>query len=179
MLENLNESGWLSLPNPFPKISKHTMPNSFGGGNIDTSEAITGHVSCRRTDITKIIMDEQSAIFLVGTPGIGKSTLVRYLQRPPGKEWTWRDELRDLNDLLPLDDIHFMQIDLTPLEGIEDQSELLGSFIRQCTKALRWVYQGDKQLSSSNFDLKELRGLLRTISREKPGSRHFLIFDSI
>ena len=153
MLENWYESGWLTLQNPFPKISKPAITGSNLGKDFEFSEAITGHVSCRRTDITKIIMDEQSAIFLVGTPGIGKSTLVRYLQRPPGKEWTWRDELRDLNDLLPLNDIHFVQIDLTPLEGIEDQSELLGSFIRQCTKALHRVYQGDEQLSSSNFDL--------------------------
>jgi hypothetical protein len=179
MLENWYESGWLTLQNPFSKISKQAITGSNLGKDFEISEAITGHVSCRRTDITKIIMDEQSAIFLVGTPGIGKSTLVRYLQRHPGKEWTWRDELRDLNDLLPLDDIHFVQIDLTPLEGIEDQSELLGSFIRQCTRALCLVYQCDEQLSSSNFNLKELRGLLRTISREKPGARYFLIFDSI
>ena len=179
MLENWYEYGWLTLQNPFPKILKPAKIGSNLSKDFDFSETITGHVSCRRTDITKIIMDEQSAIFLVGTPGIGKSTLIRYLQRPPGEKWTWRNELKDLNDLLSLNDIHFVQIDLTPLEGIEDQSELLGTFIRQCTKALRMVYQGDKHLSSSNFDLKELRGLLRTISNEKPGSRYFLMFDSI
>src|SRR5437016_6188029 len=134
MLENRNESGWLSLPNPFPKISKQTMPVSIVGGIIDTSEAITGHVSCRRTDIANIIMDEQSAIFLVGTQGIGKSTLIRYLQRSPEKEWTWREELMDLNDRLQLKNIHFMQIDLSPLEGIEDSNILLSLFIKQCTQ---------------------------------------------
>jgi hypothetical protein len=179
MLENWYESGWLTLQNPFPKISKHAIPGSHLGKDFEASEAITGQVSCRRTDITKIIMDEQSAIFLVGTPGIGKSTLIRYLQRPPGKEWTWRDELRDLNDLLPMDDIHFVQIDLAPLEGIEGFNELLSFFVRQCTKALYKVYQRDEQLPSSSFDLKELRGLLRMISREKPGARYFLMFDSI
>ena len=179
MLENSNQFDWLALQNPFPKFSKPAITGSHLGKDFEISEAITGHVSCRRTDITKIIVDEQSAIFLVGTPGIGKSTLGRYLQRPPGKEWTWRDELRDLNELLPLNDIHFVQIDLTPLEGIEDQNQLLGSFIRQCAKALYSVYQGDEQLSFPKFDLKELRGILRTISREKPDSRYFLIFDSI
>jgi len=179
MLENRNESGWLSLPNPFPKISKQTMPVSNVGGIIDTSEAITGHVSCRRTDITKIIMDEQSAIFLVGTPGIGRSTLIRYLQRSPEKEWTWREELIDLNDQLHLSNIYFVQIDLTPLEGIEDSYTLLSLFIKQCMKALYQAHQHGQQPSASSFDLKELRLLLRTISRETPDARYFVMLDSV
>jgi DNA-binding winged helix-turn-helix (wHTH) protein len=179
MLENRNESGWLSLPNPFPKISKQTMPISIVGGNVDTSEAITGHVSCRRTDIAKIIMDEQSAIFLVGTQSIGKSTLIRYLQRTPEKEWTWREELRHLNDRLQLNNIHFVQIDLTPLEGIEDSNALLSLFIKQCIKALSQIHQHGQQSSTSGFDLKELRLLLRTISRETPDARYFVMLDSV
>src|SRR6266699_2749081 len=99
MLENWYESSWLALQNPFSKISKQAIPGPNLGKDFEISEVIPGHVSCRCTDITKIIMDEQSVIFLVGTPGIGKSTLIRYLQRSLGKEWTWRDELKDLNDL--------------------------------------------------------------------------------
>ncbi len=70
---------WLTLPDPFSSMT-------------DTSEVITGHISGRSADITKIITGSQSAILLAGAPHIGKSALIRYLQRPVGAEWSWRDE---------------------------------------------------------------------------------------
>src|SRR5712692_6488459 len=162
MLENANASGWQSLPNPFAKLSKQVIVAPLEEGrNVAASEVITGRVTGRRTDITRIIMDEQSAIFLVGTLRIGKSTLLRYLRQPPDAEWSWRDELADLHGQLNLNDIHFVQIDLTPLEGIKDSNALLAIFIRQCLKALYSVYHRDEQTPASNMDLKELRGLLR------------------
>lgn len=178
MLEHLYETGWQMLPNPFHKISKQVLPDPLVQSDLDISDEIIGRVSGRRADITRIIMDEQSAIFLVGTPRIGKSTLIRYLQRPHA-EWSWRNELADLHGQRQLNHIHFAQLDLTPLENITDPGELLNSFLKQCIKALYSVYQGNQQLSSANFDLKELRGLLRTISRETPNARYFLILDAI
>ncbi len=179
MAENRYESGWLTLQNPFSRITKQVTLASIMERNIDTSDAIIGRVSGRRADITRIIMNEQSAIFLVGTPHIGKSTLIRYLQQPSSTGWSWRNELVDLGNQLKLDDIHFVQIDLAPLEGIEGSDELLSSFIGQCTKAFYSAYQQEERPLSSQSDLKELRGLLRTISREAPGARYFVMLDSI
>jgi len=124
-------------------------------------------------------MNEQSAIFLVGTPHIGKSTLIRYLQQPSDTEWSWRNELADLGNQLNLDDIHFVQIDLAPLEGIEEPNELLALFVSQCKRALSDTFLQDEQLSSPNSDLKALRGLLRSISRETPDARYFVVLDSV
>jgi hypothetical protein len=179
MLERRYELTWQTLPNPFPKIPKQVLSVPFVDKDADVSDAITSHVSGRRTDITKIIMDEQSAIFLVGTPRIGKSTLIRYLQRPPDAEWSWRHELAGIRDRFQLNNIHFVQIDLTLLEGIEDRNELLNAFVKQCTKALYHIYRPGEQPSSSNFDLKQLRGLLRAVSRETPNARYFVMLDSI
>src|SRR6266436_7313469 len=117
MVENRYEPGWLTLQNPFARITKQVTLAATMVRDTDTSDAIIGRISGRRTDITRIIMNEQSAIFLVGTPNIGKSTLIRYLQEHPKIEWSWRDELADLQGQLNLEDIHFVQIDLTPLEG--------------------------------------------------------------
>jgi len=178
-LENSNKIDWLTLPNPFSMISKQVMHDPIVKEEMGTSEAIIGHVSGRRTDITRIIMNEQSAIFLVGTPNIGKSTLIRYLQNRPDNEWTWRDELAELKDQLNLEDIHFVQIDLTPIEGIEKPDELLASFVQQCIKALYYAYQPDHEPLPNRYDLRELRGLLRTIGRETPNTRYFLMLDSV
>src|SRR5712691_9387945 len=104
MLENSNLFNWLALQNPFSKISKQAIPAPAAKKEKVTPEHITGHVSGRCLDITRIIMNEQSAIFLVGTPNIGKSTLIRYLQNYPAAEWSWRDELVDLQDQLNLED---------------------------------------------------------------------------
>lgn len=179
MAENPYEPGWLTLQNPFSRIAKQVTLASTMVKDIDTSDAIIGRVSGRRTDITRIIMNEQSAIFLVGTPYIGKSTLIRYLQQPSGTGWSWRDELADLENQLKLDEIHFVQIDLAPLEGIEESDKLLALFISQCTRALSHAFRQDEQPSSPNSDLKALRGLLRSISRETPDSRYFVLLDSV
>ncbi len=179
MPENSYMPDWLTLQNPFSKISKQVILASNVSGELDTSEAIVGRVSGRRTDITRIIMDEQSAIFLVGTPYIGKSTLIRHLQQPPNSEWSWRDEIADLRGQLKLDDFHFVQIDLTPLEGIEKSDELYALFVHQCTKALYSAQQSAPQSIPDLYDLKDLRRLLRTISRETPGARYFLVLDAV
>src|SRR5260221_1023046 len=179
MVENRYEPGWLTLQNPFARITKQVTLASTMVRDTDTSDAIIGRVSGRRTDITRIIMNEQSAIFLVGTPHIGKSTLIRYLQQPSDTGWSWRNELADLGNQLNLDDIHFVQIDLAPLEGIEEPNELLALFVSQCKRALSDAFLQDEQLSSPNSDLKALRGLLRSISRETPDARYFVVLDSV
>ena len=96
MLENSKEFDWLALQNPFSKISKQVILASTVRKEKVMPEQIIGRVSGRRIDITRIIMNEQSAIFLVGTPNIGRSTLIHYLQNHPDTEWSWRDELADL-----------------------------------------------------------------------------------
>src|SRR5260370_33540484 len=106
MSENSNTFDWLTLQNPFSKISKQVMLAPTVRKENVTSEDIIGRVSGRRIDITRIIMNEQSAIFLVGTPNIGKSTLLRYLQRHHDADWSWRNELVYLQDQLNLVDIH-------------------------------------------------------------------------
>jgi GTPase SAR1 family protein len=179
MLENVNMIDWLTLQNPFSKISKQVILTSSVSRELDTSDAIIGRVSGRHTDITRIIMDEQSAIFLVGSPNIGKSTLIRYLQQHPNTGWSWRDELADLRGQLKLEDFHFVQIDLTPLEGIEKSDELYALFVQQCTTALYYAIQHDPQSFPGQYDWKELRRLLRTISRETPGARYFLVLDTV
>ena len=179
MSENSNLFDWLVLQNPFSKISKQTILTPTVLNEKVTPEHIIGRVSGRRLDITRIIMNEQSAIFLVGTPNIGKSMLLRYLQNHPAAEWSWRDELADLQGQMNLEDIHFIQIDLTPLEGIEASDELFAMFVKQCIKALYEVYQPSPQALSKQYDLKELRSLLRTINRESPGARYFFMLDSV
>ena len=109
MLETSDMFDWLNLQNPFSKISKQVVPVPAGRKERVASENIIGCVSGRKIDITRIIMNEQGAIFLVGTPYIGKSTLIRYLQNDPGAEWSWRDELADLQGQLNLEDIHFIK----------------------------------------------------------------------
>jgi hypothetical protein len=179
MLEHSNTFDWLTLQNPFSKISKQVILAPTVRKEKVTSEDIIGRISGRTTDITRIIMDEQSAIFLVGTPNIGKSTLIRYLQETPNSEWSWRDELGDFPGQLKLEEIHFIQIDLTPLEGIEKSEDLFALFVKQCTKALYDVHQPDSRTFNKQYDLKELRSLLRIINRETPSARYFFMLDSV
>src|SRR5690349_2073298 len=100
MLKNPHALDWLTLQNPFSKQVNY--PTTLRG-EMDVSQSIIGHVSGRVTDITRIIMNEQRAIFLVGAPYIGKSTLIRYLQQHSNDGWSWRNELTDLQGQLKLD----------------------------------------------------------------------------
>jgi hypothetical protein len=111
---------WPTLLNPFQVT--------------DTSDIITGHVSGRSTDITKIISGGQSALILAGAPYIGKSALIRYLACPPGREWTWRKELKALNTQIKLDETYFIQVNLAPNEDIKSKERLLSFFIQQCLR---------------------------------------------
>ena len=164
MSETHNEAAWRTLPNPF--------------NVMDKSEIITSHVSGRSTDIAEIITGGQSAIILAGAPHMGKTALIRYLQRSSDITWSWRKELLDLRDRMNLENIHFMQVDLTPLEGIENVNELLRSFLKQSALALQQVYlQGEP--SSVELNVKGLRELLRSMSRETPDARYFLMLNSI
>ena len=166
MVDKPFETTWKTLPNPFR-------------GRREVGEMIIGHVSGRSEDIQEIVMGEQGGIILSGAPRIGKTSLVRYLQRPLLKEeWSWRDELADLGvgAGINLNEIHFVQVDLTPLEGIENIDALLESFIMQCTAALQSVWQHD---SAENTGRKGLRELLRRMTRERPDSRYIVMLDAI
>ena len=154
----------------------HTLRNPFN--TMDTSAVITGHVSGRSTDIIEIITGDQGAIVLAGAPSIGKSALIQYLQLPPGPEWSWRNELSGYYDQEKLKNIHFVQIDLKNLDGIETRDELLAAFIKRCCSALHSVYKKRRQ-TSENFNLKGLIELLHQISEENPDARYFLMLDTI
>ena len=167
MLEAQSEHDWKALTNPFR-------------GRPEIGEMVIGHVSGRSSDIQEIVMGGQAAIILSGAPHIGKTSLVRYLQRPSSAEWSWRDELASLelytsNDL---DEIYFAQIDLMPLEGIANVKSLLESFVAQCTATLQsiWLRGADR---NTDMDHKGLRELLRRMTREHPDARYFVMLDTI
>ncbi len=155
---------WQSLRNPF--------------NAMDTSAVITGHVSGRSTDIIEIITGGQGAIVLAGAPSIGKTALIQYLQHPSEPEWSWRNELVGYYDQQKLKNIHFVQIDLTSLDGIETKDDLLAAFINRCASALHSVYKKRRQ-TTDGFNLKGLFEMLRNISEENPGARYFVMLDSI
>lgn len=155
---------WLSLPNPFSTMT-------------ETPEVITGHISGRNADITKIITGSQSAILLVGAPHIGKSALLRYLQRPVAAEWSWRDELPELRDEWPLDTTYFVLVDLTPRSSIDTVDQLLKFFVKQCSSALQpFLLEGAGEASDN---IKDLYQLLRTLYSQKEDAHYFLMFDSV
>jgi hypothetical protein len=154
---------WSTLLNPFQVT--------------DTSDIITGHVSGRSTDITKIISGGQSALILAGAPYIGKSALIRYLAGPPEREWTWRKELKALKTQIHLDETYFIQVNLAPNEDIKSKERLLSFFIQQCLAALQPLYTQDlKQLA---LEPKELRRIVRDICLQHREGRIFLTFDTI
>src|SRR6266852_3375963 len=103
---------WQTLPNPFQSVT-------------DKADVVTGHVSGRSRDISKIINGTQSAVLLTGSPNIGKTALIRYLERSPQAEWSWRNEIELSTGEQDLNNIHFVSVDLTPLEDIGSVDELL------------------------------------------------------
>lgn len=160
----LEARSWRSLPNPYSNV-------------METSEAIIGHISGRKADITKIITGSQSAIILAGAPHIGKSALIHYLQPLSNTEWSWLDELEDLRGELNLDNTHFALVDLKPSETIEHADQLLKFFIQRCNSALQSLNpQGAREPSS---DVKELYKLLRAICKHRGDGRYFLMFDTV
>ncbi len=154
---------WPTLLNPFQVT--------------DTSDIITGHVSGRSTDITKIISGGQSALIMAGAPDIGKSALIRYLACPPGREWTWRKELKALNTQINLDETYFIQVDLAPNEDIKSKEKLLSFFIQQCLAALQSLHE--QNLHQLGLEPKELRRIVRDICLQHREGRIFLTFDTI
>lgn len=163
MAESHNTLPWKALRNPFQT-------------NAEPSEGITGRVSGRSADIRNIIIGGQGAIIMTGAPNIGKTSLVRFLQQRPETGWTWRDELPDLDELLNLDHLHFLQIDLTSLEGIENASDVKRLFIEQCISSLAWL-RPDKVTEYDGS--RGLRVLLREILKEQPDMRCYFMLDGI
>src|SRR5438132_5261927 len=155
---------WQTLRNPFNYIT-------------DSSESATGLVTGRSTDIAEIITGAQNAIILSGAPSIGKSTLIRYLQRFP-QERSWRDELVGFYDQQKLKNIQFVQIDLTNLEGIGSKDELLTAFVKQCAIALQSVCQKRNQ-QSFDLNLKGLIEMLRSISQDTTNVRYLIMLDNL
>lgn len=155
---------WRTLPNPFDIVREPNGPDVF-----------TGHISGRKTDIGEIVGASQSAIILVGAPGIGKTSLLRYLQRPLEMSWSWRNELAGYIRPQVLHNTFFTQVNL---EDIENINELPKMFVERCFTALQSLCQPQEQFSS---DIKGLRELLRYAKRTKKteNARYFLIFDTI
>jgi len=176
MWSNIGDQAWRMLPNPFPNVPKQPPALSSLEREMYPFEAVTSQVSGRSTDIASIVTGAQSAIILAGAPNIGKSALIRYLQSSPNIGWSWRNELTDLRDQLRLNDIHFVQVDLRPLEEIKNFKDLYGTFVKQCTAAVQSVYQPDGQPSS---DLRVLRDLLHSIRYETSQGRCFVMLDNI
>ncbi|MBV9229746.1 MAG: helix-turn-helix domain-containing protein [Chloroflexi bacterium] len=120
-------------------------------------------------------MGGQSAIILAGSPHIGKSALINYLE-DSSSTWSWRKELAPLGDQLDLDAVHFVQIDLTPLET-ETMENMPAAFQSQCAMAVQSAYH--EAASSYSSNLTGLRKLLRQAERENPRARYFVMLDSI
>lgn len=157
------ERNWKMLRNPY-----QAMPES--------AEMITSHVSGRKADIEALITEGHNAAILIGAPHIGKTSLIRYLQRPATAVWSWRDELEDLRPFLKLDEISFAQIDLSQLEGVTDVDASFMPFVNQCIAAL---YSVRPHITGMYSGLKGLRELLRHMTRDYPDAQYFIVLDSI
>ncbi|HZU66078.1 MAG TPA: winged helix-turn-helix domain-containing protein [Ktedonobacteraceae bacterium] len=171
---------WSALPNPFSRLATQSLLESPTEKTTDTSEIITGHVSGRRSDIIDIVTGVQSAILMTGASQIGKSTLLRYLARPPQSEWSWRDELADLRDQWKFDDFHFIPVELSPLEEIERKDDLLLAFARQCAIGLLAV-NAPCEADGKKFSelLRGINQFLRDKRQETPFARFFLVIDTL
>lgn len=160
MVDQRSEYSWRALRNPFQNIT-------------DSPESVVSHNSGRSADIREIITGGTSAIILASAPMMGKTSLLRYLQRGPDG-WSWRNEVEELREAIDLDRVHFLQVDLKPLEDIENVDDLLVPFIQQCIHALQLV-----QNTGEGVGLRGLRELLRNLLRSDPEARYFLMLDSI
>ncbi len=161
MVEQRSEFSWKAMRNPFHSI-------------IDSPESDIHSISGRSADIREIITGGIGAIILASAPMMGKTSLLRYLQCEPGA-WSWRNEVEDLRAALDLDQVHFLTVDLGPLEDIINTDELLTHFIQQCIEALHKV----GKIQESYNGLRELRALLRELTRQHDDARYYLMFDSI
>ena len=161
MVGQRSESFWYTLRNPFQSI-------------IDSPESTLQYPSGRSADIREIITGGTGAIILASAPMMGKTSLLRYLQRGPGA-WSWRNEVEDLRAVIDLDHIHFLPVDLEPLEDIVHPDDLLNQFIGQCIKSLQIIWKAEGSFSG----LRGLRTLLRDMTRRYPEAHYYLTFDSI
>jgi hypothetical protein len=158
----------------------HMLSNPFSYHDSSANSGILGRISGRSRDIVNIIYNDQSAIILSGSPRIGKTALLRYLQTPL-QAYSWRQEpaiVHLLNQDI-LNTTHFVQIDLVPVESVyqeADQKEVYARFLQQCGEALQRVYCIDDQPPA---DLKKLREFLRRVEQEQPEARCFVILDNI
>jgi len=154
----------------------YTLPNPF---QVDAASAIIGHVSGRRTDISEIIMSNQSAIILTGAPRIGKSTLIRYLQHETGDGWSWRDEVAELRNWIDLGAIHFVQVEMSQLEDKTTPTQQLEAFVKACIQALKQVIPEMAHISDGEANLRSLRIALRQATDNAPNARYFIVLDAI
>lgn len=168
MSETYDALLWRTLPNPF---SRRAAPSN----TAIEQDTPTGHSSGRSTNIIDIITGDQSAIILAGAPHIGKSALIHYLRNDCGG-WNWHNELADVYGQLPVEDIHFGQVDLTPLETTP-ADDLAKTFEEQCARTVQGVYKGTKNAFSPN--LKGLREFLRHTDNENSYVRYFVMIDAL
>jgi hypothetical protein len=154
----------------------YTLPNPF---QVDSTSAIIGHVSGRYADISEIIRGKQSAIILAGAPRIGKSTLVRYLQRKTCDSWSWRDEVAGPDNASELQSIHFVQVNLTALEDKTTPIEQHDAFVKACIQALKPVIPEVGTIPIEQANMNSLKAALRQAADRAPDARYFVILDAI
>ena len=154
---------WRALRNPFQS-------------GAESLEGIGSRVSGRSADIRSIIAGGQGAIIITGAPNIGKTSLVRSLRRLPDSGWTWRRELPDLQEITDLDHTYFLQIDLKPLEGIDNMGDVRSLFIEQCISSLRSLRQTE---GTDYIGSRGLRALMREVFDRQPDTCCYFMLDGI
>ncbi len=154
---------WQTLPNPF----LHT----------DANNKITSHVTGRNSDIAAIL--NLNAVLLTGSPRIGKTVLLRYLQTPPQATWSWREEGSFLlmKNVLALDDLYFLSIDFNSLENATNVSEFPHLFANACINILSQVDSSFQQEQAEG--IKSLRALLRRSRATNSKVCYYFILDNI
>ena len=156
-------------------IPWRTLRNPFQSG-AESLEGIGSRVSGRSDDIRSIIAGGQGAIIITGAPNIGKTSLVRSLRRLPEAGWTWRREVPDLQEIANLDHTYFTQIDLKPLEGIDNTGDVRRLFIEQCISSLRSLRQTE---GTDYIGSRGLRALVREMFDRQPDTCCYFMLDGI